>query len=137
MQVIIAIHPSYSNLYKNNLLAGKKRGRCGTCTGCTADDCQVCSMCLDKPKYGGPGKKKHCCVKRKCLSLQALNCETSKLKPQLVKISHYASTKFLGMLLAVINALFMMVLSIFIDNPSMGLQSTYPATKVSLFKVQY
>ena len=66
---------------------------------------QVCSMCLDKPKYGGPGKKKQCW----CLGLQPLNCETSELKPQLVKISSYASTKFLGMLLAVINALFMIL----------------------------
>ena len=26
-------------------------------------------MCLDKPKYGGPGKKKKCCIKRKCQQL--------------------------------------------------------------------
>ena len=26
-------------------------------------------MCLDKPKYGGPGKKKQCCIKWKCLNL--------------------------------------------------------------------
>ena len=24
-------------------------------------------MCLDKPKYGGPGKKKQRCLKRQCL----------------------------------------------------------------------
>ena len=24
---------------------------------------------LDKPKYGGPGKKKQCCIKRKCLQV--------------------------------------------------------------------
>ena len=47
-------------------LAGKKRSRCGTCMGCKAADCKVCPMCLDKPKYGRPGKKKQCCVKRKC-----------------------------------------------------------------------
>lgn len=54
-------------------MAGKKRGRCGICMGCKADECQVCTMCLDKPKYGGPGKKKQCCIKRKCLHLQPSN----------------------------------------------------------------
>ena len=29
----------------------------------------MCSMCLDKPKYGGPGKKKQCCIKQKCINL--------------------------------------------------------------------
>ena len=36
---------------------------CGTCPGCVAEDRQKCPMCLDKPKYGGRGKKKQCCVK--------------------------------------------------------------------------
>ena len=45
---------------------GKKRRRCDTCPGCVAEDCQKCLMCLDKPKYGGKGKKKQCCVKRRC-----------------------------------------------------------------------
>ena len=46
-------------------LAGKKRSRCGTCMGCKG---KVCPMC---PKYGGPGKKKQCCVKRKCSGIQS------------------------------------------------------------------
>ena len=40
----------------------------------TVADCKVCPMCLDnfdKPKYGGPGKKKQCCVKRKCSGIQS------------------------------------------------------------------
>ena len=48
---------------------GKKRKRCGICAGCTADDCRICMMCLDKPKYGGPGKKKKCCTKRVCINM--------------------------------------------------------------------
>ena len=37
----------------------------------TAKDAQskktvACINCKDKPKFGGPGRKKQCCVKRKC-----------------------------------------------------------------------
>lgn len=40
---------------------------CGTCTGCTTTaDCGKCKMCLDKPKFGGPGKQKQRCIMRKC-----------------------------------------------------------------------
>ena len=31
----------------------------------------MCKFCLDKPKYGGPGKKKQCCIKRCCLAMKA------------------------------------------------------------------
>ena len=37
------------------------------CDGCVRPDCGKCKMCLDKPKYGGPGKKKQRCLKRQCL----------------------------------------------------------------------
>ena len=58
----------------------KKRKRCGTCLGCMSADCGQCTFCVDKPKYGGPGRKKQCCVKRKCANL------TSQCQP---KASHY------------------------------------------------
>ena len=46
----------------------KKAGLCGTCSGCkTHADCGKCRMCIDKPKFGGPGRKKQKCLKRKCL----------------------------------------------------------------------
>ena len=36
----------------------RKRTRCGDCHGCqVGEDCGTCSNCLDKPKYGGTGKK--------------------------------------------------------------------------------
>ena len=56
----------HANNVSVHVLLGKKRKRCGTCPGCVAEDCQKCPMCLDKPKYGGKGKKKQCCVKRRC-----------------------------------------------------------------------
>lgn len=79
-------------------LVGKKRSRCGSCTGCKAADCQICPMCLDKPKYGGPGKKKQCCVKRKCLDLKSSVHESGPPNvQQLVKTLHATTSKLFGM----------------------------------------
>ena len=48
-----------------------KRGRgCGKCNGCTRPDCGECQFCKDKPKFGGPGKKKQRCEKRTCSNFQ-------------------------------------------------------------------
>ena len=44
-----------------------KRSRCN-CSGCQqSDDCVTCSICLDKTKLGGPGRKKQCCTRKKCM----------------------------------------------------------------------
>ncbi len=40
--------------------------RCGKCEGCLRSDCGKCVYCRDKPKYGGPGKKKQRCALRTC-----------------------------------------------------------------------
>jgi len=40
--------------------------RCGTCRGCTANDCGACKNCRDKPRFGGPGIKKKACLRRVC-----------------------------------------------------------------------
>lgn len=45
----------------------KRQNRCGHCPGCLNTDCNRCKFCLDKPKNGGPGLKKQCCIKRKCI----------------------------------------------------------------------
>ena len=37
------------------------------CTACKGEDCNECSNCKDMKKYGGPGTKKQCCIKRRCL----------------------------------------------------------------------
>ena len=44
----------------------KRRLACGHCSPCTIEDCGDCSNCLDKPKFGGQGKKKQKCVLKKC-----------------------------------------------------------------------
>ena len=52
-----------SNVKKNI----RRRGRgCGSCVGCVREDCGKCLYCLDKPKYGGPGRKKQRCALRSC-----------------------------------------------------------------------
>lgn len=42
-------------------------------------DCGECKMCLDKPKYGGPGRKKQRCLKRQCV--QRRKCANEQKKP--------------------------------------------------------
>jgi len=44
----------------------KKVRRCGECEGCMREDCGKCEICLDKPRFGGPGKLKKACPDRKC-----------------------------------------------------------------------
>ena len=44
-----------------------KRKRCGTCDGCRqVQDCGMCVLCKDKPKFGGRGKRKQCCKLKVC-----------------------------------------------------------------------
>ena len=57
----------------NYNLIEKARKRCFKCSGCTAEECGICKHCLDKPKYGGPGIRKQCCVKRKCIMIHKSN----------------------------------------------------------------
>lgn len=34
-------------------------------TPATGDDCGLCAACLDKPKFGGPGKKRKGCLAKR------------------------------------------------------------------------
>lgn len=49
----------------------EKRQHCKKCTNCLSKDCGQCLFCKDKLKFGGPGKKKKCCIQRQCQLLQA------------------------------------------------------------------
>ena len=33
------------------------------CEGCLVEGCGDCPFCVNKPKFGGPGRKQLCCVK--------------------------------------------------------------------------
>ena len=41
---------------------------CKACPACLRPDCGACVHCLDKKQFGGPGKLKRRCKKRKCES---------------------------------------------------------------------
>ncbi|KAJ1452911.1 hypothetical protein M885DRAFT_300033 [Pelagophyceae sp. CCMP2097] len=48
-----------------------RRGRCGTCEGCLADECGTCRMCIDMKKRGGPGTIRKPCENRACVQKYA------------------------------------------------------------------
>lgn len=52
-----------------------RRKRCRMCEGCLSRDCEKCHYCFDKPKYGGAGVLKQCCIKRRCERLR-VDCDT-------------------------------------------------------------
>ena len=39
---------------------------CYQCKACTNKDCMNCKWCLDKKKYGGPGRLNKRCITRRC-----------------------------------------------------------------------
>lgn len=51
----------------------KRRVRCGECDGCKRKDCGKCVNCLDKKKFNGQGRKKQCCIERRCKNLLPQN----------------------------------------------------------------
>ncbi|KAF4100669.1 histone-lysine N-methyltransferase 2B isoform X3 [Onychostoma macrolepis] len=50
---------------------GCRLKRCMRCKGCNRlEDCGRCVFCLDKPKFGGPNKKRQSCVLKKCVLIE-------------------------------------------------------------------
>lgn len=43
-----------------------KRQRCGICENCQQPDCGACVSCKDMIKFGGTGRSKQACVRRRC-----------------------------------------------------------------------
>ena len=64
--------------------ARRRNVRCKACGPCLADDCGVCVYCLDKPKFGGPNKKRCACVKRKCVNMTS---SRSSLVPEAASVT--------------------------------------------------
>lgn len=64
--------------YTCTIHSGGKRKRCGQCAGCKSDDCSTCPNCRDMKKFGGSGRKKQACVKRKCLDQVSQTQDESK-----------------------------------------------------------
>ena len=78
-------------LYRTFCL-GRKR-RCGNCIGCTSPDCQQCRFCLDMPKYGGPGRKKRCCIRKECTAMVIALSACCKFTSECSVVPKYWETK--------------------------------------------
>ena len=46
-----------------------RRHRCRTCGPCRQPDCSSCTTCRTMQKFGGNGKRKQACERRKCVSI--------------------------------------------------------------------
>ncbi|XP_076172771.1 DNA (cytosine-5)-methyltransferase PliMCI [Ptiloglossa arizonensis] len=58
-------------------VSGPKRHRCGVCETCQQPDCGVCSACKDMTKFGGSGKSKQACNKRRCPNMAIQEADDS------------------------------------------------------------
>ncbi|KAF5895846.1 histone-lysine N-methyltransferase 2B-like isoform X3, partial [Clarias magur] len=66
-----------------------RQRRCFNCKGCCQEeDCGTCVFCLDKPKYGGPNKKRQSCIHKKCLRIE--ENKMRRLKVQMKRRAMYA-----------------------------------------------
>ncbi|XP_065143963.1 histone-lysine N-methyltransferase 2B [Paramisgurnus dabryanus] len=62
--------PTFRRKY-DGLAFGRRLNRCLRCKGCNRlEDCGKCVFCLDKPKFGGPNKKRQSCVLKKCSRIE-------------------------------------------------------------------
>ncbi|XP_012137658.2 DNA methyltransferase 1a isoform X2 [Megachile rotundata] len=59
---------------------GPKRQRCGICENCQQPDCGLCSHCKDMIKFGGTGRGKQACIKRKCPNMAIQEADDSDLE---------------------------------------------------------
>ncbi|CAG9828260.1 unnamed protein product [Diabrotica balteata] len=56
---------------------GPKKKRCGICEACQSPDCGECNHCRDMVKFGGPGKLKQACKRRRCMHMEVIDAEVS------------------------------------------------------------
>jgi hypothetical protein len=50
-----------------------RRRRCGACSACCAPNCGQCNACKHMPAFGGSGKAKQSCLRRRCIIMMASN----------------------------------------------------------------
>ncbi|KAG7199233.1 hypothetical protein KM043_018102 [Ampulex compressa] len=59
------------------IVLGPKRHRCGICEACQQPDCGTCTACKDMTKFGGSGKSKQACDKRRCPNMAVQEADDS------------------------------------------------------------
>ncbi|PBC25685.1 DNA (cytosine-5)-methyltransferase PliMCI [Apis cerana cerana] len=58
-------------------ISGPKRHRCGICETCQQPDCGVCTACKDMIKFGGSGRSKQACNRRRCPNMAIQEADDS------------------------------------------------------------
>ena len=69
---------------------------CRVCLACTMEDCGACRFCLDKRKFGGPGKMNKRCREKKCLTPKDLGAPSTVPTTYVRKMPEFVSSKFLN-----------------------------------------
>ncbi|GFT18091.1 hypothetical protein NPIL_265861 [Nephila pilipes] len=62
-------------LEKDTKQTAPRRKRCGVCEMCQLPDCGKCAFCKDMIKFGGTGRSKQACAKRKCPNMAVQEAE--------------------------------------------------------------
>ncbi|XP_057663832.1 DNA (cytosine-5)-methyltransferase PliMCI-like [Diorhabda carinulata] len=57
---------------------GPKKKRCGVCEPCQSPDCGECNHCKDMLKFGGSGRAKQACKRRRCMQMAIIDAEISE-----------------------------------------------------------
>ena len=76
----------YHHLYGISFLGQKRKQSCGGCPGCISEGCNECKFCLDKKKNSGPGLKRQCCVKRRCIHIAKNEADIDNAISQLCQL---------------------------------------------------
>ncbi|XP_076375509.1 DNA methyltransferase 1a isoform X2 [Megalopta genalis] len=78
------VNNMFENIFTDQLIKhddkitmGPKRQRCGVCENCQQPDCGLCSACKDMIKFGGSGRSKQACVKRRCPNMAIQEADDS------------------------------------------------------------
>ncbi|XP_011404618.2 PREDICTED: uncharacterized protein LOC100632164 [Amphimedon queenslandica] len=58
-----------------------RKVRCGQCPECMSEPCGTCKFCLDSPKYGGTGKLRKACLRRRCSNMQFSKTSSTVISP--------------------------------------------------------
>merc|ERR1719232_2435035 len=67
---------------------------CRQCEACVRDDCGLCRACLDKKRFGGPGKMNKRCKLRACITPKELGAASTVPTTYIRKQPGFVSSKF-------------------------------------------
>lgn len=63
--------------HDDKIPTGPKRQRCGVCENCQQPDCGICTSCKDMTKFGGSGRSKQACIRRRCPNMAIQEADDS------------------------------------------------------------